>query len=726
MASVSPFSFGAVKMSMHRVILTIIVSMFSLGSGLDVQAKSLSFLERQPYVQYVSPSERSIMCSSATKAAVLKVSYKDEKGVALGTVPMEATGAGTLYRGLLKNLKPSQRYSYRVEGASQKTDWATFITPPPTGSTKPFRFGFYGDTRTQYKVHKEVADSIAQEKDLAFLLHAGDIVNNGSKTKSWEKEFFGPGANAFAQTLLLPCFGNHERHHQNFYDNFELPANPGKEAYYSIDFGNVHVVVIDQYQPYGPKSDQGKWLQKDLLSTKESMWKVVLFHEPPFSNSHKRGVNTLVIDYLVGTLEKGGVDLVINGHDHFYLRTKPLGKKGVAFPTYVVAGGGGAPVYAPKPTEFVEKMTPEYHYATVEVTQDTLSITVKKPDNTVIDSFVITRDENPAGALDRDDVIRAPLYQYNLNKKILKALKVGVLKKGADGTNTTVKLAWHNNILEDSNITFAWDLRNTKWKVTPEKQQVQTPADTDASISWSFHLNPEDAFYPVPVLRVSGSNLKPSLYFLTAIGGKRPEAEIASSTIAPTVNGLKDEAFWKTNPDFANLLLETGEGYPKNSTKVSAIATEQGLLLFITNAEDDFTSMRAELNERNHAWLWRDDCNEIFIEPVKGSGIYYQFIINSNNALFDAKGRNSKWMSSMKTAVKKEAKTWNIEALIPWSDLEFKEKPKAGHKMGFNITRTENHATIHGMSKYLQEWQQWSLTFGSNHQPKKFGTLILK
>ena len=56
-------------------------------------------------------------------------------------------------------------------------------------------------------------------------------------------------------------------------------------AYYSFDYGPVHVVVLDQYTNggnYGSGSPQYTWLVNDL-STSTKPWKIIVLHQPGWS-----------------------------------------------------------------------------------------------------------------------------------------------------------------------------------------------------------------------------------------------------------------------------------------------------------------------------------------------------------------------------------------------------------------------------------------------------------
>jgi hypothetical protein len=110
---------------------------------------------------------------------------------------------------------------------------------------------------------------------------------------------------------------------------------------YSFDYGNAHFVfldanphVFDNLLPNGPPNTAPAfpfspypsvlrdWLLNDLDSSSQT-WKVVVFHQPIFSS----GNATISNDQMrtIGQfLQDHGVNLVFNGHEHNYQRTKPI------------------------------------------------------------------------------------------------------------------------------------------------------------------------------------------------------------------------------------------------------------------------------------------------------------------------------------------------------------------------------------------------------------------
>ena len=141
---------------------------------------------------------------------------------------------------------------------------------------------------------------------------------------------FGPGS---TENRFWPTLGNHDWESgsvQAHYDYFTLPGN---ERYYDVDFGLVHLFMVDSEseEPDGATYDsvQGQWLH-DTMVASDACFKLVLFHRPPFS-SGERGSS----ERMDWPFAEWGADAVLAGHDHAYERLTAHGLP------YFVNGLGG-------------------------------------------------------------------------------------------------------------------------------------------------------------------------------------------------------------------------------------------------------------------------------------------------------------------------------------------------------------------------------------------------
>ncbi len=301
----------------------------------------------------------------------------------------------------LTNLEPGTRYHYILQSDTIAGNDSSFMTLPETGSCS---FIVYGDTReqspyfTQLERHKIVADRIAQEPDISFVVNTGDLVNNPDDYEEWDR-FFSAGKTLFGTTTYVVVRGNHDSNLTFLQDSF------GTEGTYSFDCGDVHIAILDSndYALLSP-AEQSRWLADDLTSTDK--WKIALLHHPLYTSeeNHFGGFENLKKAYEPVLLSEN-VSIVFNGHVHAFERIE---KSGI---TYITEGRGGAPAYRLNETKMAgsenslenslgySRVTIDPVSGTMEidvlqvadVSPDLRNITRIYPGDTVIDRIVLNK-----------------------------------------------------------------------------------------------------------------------------------------------------------------------------------------------------------------------------------------------------------------------------------------------------------------------------------------------
>lgn len=284
----------------------------------------------------------------------------------------------------LTNLSPDTVYHYRMEIENRSTGDCSFRTFPLNGS---FTFIVYSDSQepqgepgaTQLTRHKLVADRIAEEENVTFVLHCGDLVNDGGDLEEWNR-FFEAARALMATTTFYTTLGNHEYRNfsgsgeavQIYYAAFRLPE------WYSFDCGDAHFTVLDSNDEANENTETA-WLLNDLAPN--ATWKFVSFHHPPYSSSSKHfGGWTDRRDRWCPIFVNSSVNTVFNGHMHAYERLQADGIK------YVVLGTGGGPLY-----ELNETKLPESRHS-LEDTLGYARVTVDADVGTVTMTFVKVAD----------------------------------------------------------------------------------------------------------------------------------------------------------------------------------------------------------------------------------------------------------------------------------------------------------------------------------------------
>jgi len=264
-----------------------------------------------------------------------------------------------------------------------------------------FNFIVYGDSRgTDYEggMHRRIVDAYLQY-DPEFVIHTGDMVSTGDNLSSWE---------LFNQTIMpvleadiyyYGVIGNHEQINDPDFSNylafFDLPGN---ERWYSFNFQDLHFIVLNTQEDltydremYNCSAEQMDWLIADLDETEVEDFVIVAFHIPPFSVNLDRpvreNVSATVRDDFHDLFVQYDVDLVFNGHDHYYYRTV---RDGIY---YVVTGGGGASLYGVNKTSETWQIGDigykEHHFCNISVNATHIRVEAIKEDGTLLDSFLI-------------------------------------------------------------------------------------------------------------------------------------------------------------------------------------------------------------------------------------------------------------------------------------------------------------------------------------------------
>ena len=122
--------------------------------------------------------------------------------------------------------------------------------------------------------------------------------------------------------------------------------------------------------------------------------------------------------------------------------------------------------------------------------------------------------------------------------------------------------------------------------------------------------------------------------------------------------------------------------------------------------------------------IWQDDAVELLILPAGAEpDDFYQFILNSLGAVYDAHGGSSEWNGTAKIAASQDAQasTWTLEIAIPWSDLG--GRPAAGEVWRANFCRENPEpAAAHGAG----ELSSWCPSFAGFNSPEYFGLLLFR
>ena len=143
-----------------------------------------------PYV--VNPVARSATIGWVVEASSVNVGYEQDK--LERTAPVLRCNKVSL-----TGLKPGATVYYQAFGSEEGK--GRFKTPPAGRAS--FKFVVFGDTRLRHDLHRKIIAAISKlEPD--FVVHTGDLVNNGYDTSSWPT-FFEIEGELLRKTVFFPA-----------------------------------------------------------------------------------------------------------------------------------------------------------------------------------------------------------------------------------------------------------------------------------------------------------------------------------------------------------------------------------------------------------------------------------------------------------------------------------------------------------------------------------------
>lgn len=306
----------------------------------------------------------------------------------------------------LAGLTPGTAYHYAVVSDLDTLDAGTFRTAP--ASPGPFRFLAFGDLGTATPDQFRIAARIdTLNADLAIL--TGDIIYESGEPQNFTPYYFNVYRPTLTRIPFYPSLGNHDTYYDggaSYINTFYLPTNDPSdpERSYSFDYGNAHFVAIEvTMEDTSPDPVMTAWLDADLAATTQP-WKFVYFHVPMYSNGGSHGADATIAAGLEPIFDARGVDIVFQGHNHYYTRTYPLAHGAVVSqvqdpnymnpggPIYIVTGGAGRALQPIVPLSPYEAVTQGiFHVTAVDLNGDSLTLRAIDEDGIVFDMMTIRK-----------------------------------------------------------------------------------------------------------------------------------------------------------------------------------------------------------------------------------------------------------------------------------------------------------------------------------------------
>ena len=279
-----------------------------------------------------------------------------------------------VHKATVKGLEAGKTYSYTVGDETTRSDAGTFVTDNGDSKVDFITFADVqaGNQDNFNKAARVVAQAFKTMPTAEFMACLGDFTDD-STNEEWD--WYDSSMRAVnMSTTLAPVAGNHDGLGVEYWFNnmFNLDTSESVQikdgVNYSFDYGNIHFAVINTNDILSISIPQLIWLKNDMNSTDKD-WKIVLAHKSPYSlGKDAKWPDALYLQRsLTSVVDSCGVDLVMTGHDHQYLRTKPLKSNKVNDDgtVYMLSGTAGAKRYEVRKflanhflkTEFIDALT---------------------------------------------------------------------------------------------------------------------------------------------------------------------------------------------------------------------------------------------------------------------------------------------------------------------------------------------------------------------------------
>ncbi|MBQ3149707.1 MAG: metallophosphoesterase [Clostridia bacterium] len=290
----------------------------------------------------------------------------------------------------ITGLTPGKKYSYRV-GDADKGWWSEPGVIETADNSDEVSFIHVTDSQSQNAVqyerfHTVITEAQKMYPDMDFVVSTGDQVDSGTNLNQW-KWLLNISSDVLMDTSFMPTTGNHEDDGAALDHHFTLPNVPEQDTesgvYYAFDYNNVHVMVLNTNDLEDDKlsEKQIEWLKESAKSS-DADWKIVALHKATYSNgSHFDDDDVKAMrKQFKKLMPELGIDVVLQGHDHVYLRTdamynnrvrksqtKTLSFNGLDYNVktdpcgsfYVISGCSGVKNYIAKDAEKTNKLFPQ-------------------------------------------------------------------------------------------------------------------------------------------------------------------------------------------------------------------------------------------------------------------------------------------------------------------------------------------------------------------------------
>ena len=280
-----------------------------------------------------------------------------------GDVDQELTGdkAYEYNHVTVTGLEPETTYYYTVEKNGQQTDVCEYKTQ----KTDTVKMLYVGDPQigaskgqTQngaeltnesgaantaaendgFSWNRTLNTALSENPDVNFVISAGDQVNKTGEAKEEEYASY-LSADALKSLPVATTIGNHDSLNPDYSYHFNNPNNTengktaaGGDYYYSYGEGLFIVLNTNNYNV----AEHQNTIEKAVKAYPDAKWRIVTIHQDIYGSGldHSDTDGMILRTQLTPVFDAIDIDVVLQGHDHTYSRSKLLYGDGQTHQSY--------------------------------------------------------------------------------------------------------------------------------------------------------------------------------------------------------------------------------------------------------------------------------------------------------------------------------------------------------------------------------------------------------
>lgn len=270
-----------------------------------------------------------------------------------GDVNTELTGGAAYHYNhvTVTGLKPGTTYYYTVEKNGEQTEPVEYksgaldtvkilyVGDPQVGASKGQPQGGgelvndEGAANTAaendgFAWNRTLEAAAAENSDLNFVISAGDQVNKTGKPKEEEYAAY-LDSDVLSGLAVATTIGNHDSLNEDYMYHFYNPnatqlgaTAAGGDYYYSYGDGLFIVLNTNNYNV----AEHQQAIEEAVASDPDAAWRVVTMHQDIYGTGldHSDTDGMILRTQLTPVFDANDIDVVLQGHDHTYSRSKLL------------------------------------------------------------------------------------------------------------------------------------------------------------------------------------------------------------------------------------------------------------------------------------------------------------------------------------------------------------------------------------------------------------------